>query len=139
MRFFFCFLITTFSFSAFAQPTQIIRGKAVDNESNFPIPGVKIEIFGTNDSIADFKVLTDLEGNFEIKNVGIGKYRLDAKSSLYEQNSTTITVNSGKENIVQISLIERYQEKEEVVVMARKKNEVINEMALISAQKFSVD
>lgn len=139
MRLFFCFLITAFSFSAFAQPTQIIRGKVVDNESDFPLAGVKIELFGMNDSIPDFKILTDLEGNFEIKNVGVGKYRLNAKSSLYEASSTTITVNSGKENIVQISLIERYQEKEEVVVLARKKNEVINEMALISAQKFSVD
>ena len=139
MRLFICFLITAFSFSAFAQPTQIIRGKVVDNESDFPLAGVKIQLFGMNDSIPDFKILTDLEGNFEIKNVGIGKYRLDAKSSLYEAKSTTITVNSGKETIVQISLIERYQEKEEVVVLARKKNEVINEMALISAQKFSVD
>ena len=139
MRLFFCFLITAFSFSAFAQPTQIIRGKVVDNESDFPLAGVKIQLFGMNDSIPDFKILTDLEGNFEIKNVGIGKYRLDAKSSLYEAKSTTITVSSGKESIVQISLIERYQEKEEVVVLARKKNEVINEMALISAQKFSVD
>ncbi len=139
MRVFFYFLITVFSFSAFAQPTQIIRGKVVDNESDFPLAGVKIQLFGMNDSIPDFKILTDLEGNFEIKNVGIGKYRLDAKSSLYEAKSTTITVSSGKETIVQISLIERYQEKEEVVVLARKKNEVINEMALISAQKFSVD
>ncbi len=139
MRLFFFFLITAFSFSAFAQPTQIIRGKVVDNESDFPLAGVKIQLFGMNDSIPDFKILTDLEGNFEIKNVGIGKYRLDAKSSLYEAKSTTITVSSGKESIVQISLIERYQEKEEVVVLARKKNEVINEMALISAQKFSVD
>ena len=139
MRLFFFFLITAFSFSAFAQPTQIIRGKVVDNESDFPLAGVKIQLFGMNDSIPDFKILTDLEGNFEIKNVGIGKYRLDAKSSLYEAKSTTITVSSGKETIVQISLIERYQEKEEVVVLARKKNEVINEMALISAQKFSVD
>ena len=139
MRLFFFFLITAFSFSAFAQPTQIIRGKVVDNESDFPLAGVKIQLFGMNDSIPDFKILTDLEGNFEIKNVGIGKYRLDAKSSLYEAKSTTITVSSGKESIVQISLIERYQEKEEVVVLARKKNEVINEMALIYAQKFSVD
>lgn len=139
MRFLFCFLITILSFGVFAQPTQIIRGKTVDNESNFPIPGIKIELFGTNDSIPDFKVLTDLEGNFVIKNVGLGKYRIDAKSSLYEVNSSTIIVNSGKETIVQISLIELYQEKEEVVVIARKKNEVINEMALISAQKFSVD
>jgi len=139
MRFFYCLFLSFFYFSALAQPTQIIRGKVVDNESNFPLAGVKIELFGSNDSIPDFKILTDLEGNFEIKNVGVGKYRLDSKSSLYEVNSTTITVNSGKETVVQISLIERYQEKEEVVVLARKKNEVINEMALISAQKFSVD
>jgi hypothetical protein len=139
MRFFYCLFLSFFCFSALAQPSQIIRGKVVDNESNFPLAGVKIELFGSNDSIPEFKILTDLEGNFEIKNVGVGKYRLEAKSSLYEANSTTITLNSGKETIIQISLIERYQEKEEVVVLARKKNEVINEMALISAQKFSVD
>ena len=139
MKYYFLLLTTLITFSLFAQPSQVVRGKVFDNESNFPLSGVKIEIFIVSDSISSYKTVTNLDGVFEILNVPVGKHRLDAKRSLYDSKSIIITVNSGKETVIQIPLSESYIEKEEIVVVARKKNEVINEMALISAQKFSVD
>lgn len=139
MKFYFTLFAFLISYIGFSQTTQVVRGKVVDNESNFPLPGIKIELFQGDDTLSQFKVITDNEGSFYFGVVPIGKYRLEAKSSLYDAKSTTINVNSGKESIVQVALNERYTEKEEVVIVGRKKNEVINEMALISAQKFSVD
>jgi len=139
MKFIFWVFLLFCSFSLFSQANQIIRGNVVDNESSFPLQGIKIELFGDNDSIPLFKVVSDIDGHFEFLNAPVGKYRLDAKNSLYDYFSTIIIVNSGKETVVQISLIEKFIEKDEIIVVARKKNEVINEMALISAQKFSVD
>jgi hypothetical protein len=57
---------------------------------------------------------------------------------LYDSKETTIEVNSGKETIVQVPMTESFVEKDAVTVTGRKKGEVINELALISAQQFSV-
>ncbi len=133
----FLFLLT--SLSLFAQhPTQNVRGKVVDNETNFPLINVKVEIID-NDSITKYRAITDDEGSFLISGIPVGKYVLTTKFNSYDPKSSSITVNSGKETVVQITMSETFVEMEEVVVVARKKNEVINEMALVSAQKFSVE
>tara|TARA_R110002072_G_scaffold251518_5_gene410420 strand:+ start:17170 stop:19611 length:2442 start_codon:yes stop_codon:yes gene_type:complete len=121
----------------FAQPSQNVRGQVFDSESHFPIPGAKIEIFKI-DSSYRLRTLSNLDGFFDVKNVPVGKYELVASFITYDSKSTTIEVTSGKELVLNIPLQESFLEKEEVTVTARKKGEVINELALISAQQFSV-
>lgn len=123
--------------TAFAQPTQDVRGKVFDSESQFPLTGVKIQIF-TSDSTAKYRAITDFDGLFTIANVPVGKHELTATYMTYDTKTITIEINSGKETIVQIPLQESFVEQKEVIVSARKKGEVINELALISAQQFSV-
>lgn len=140
MKLLFTFLSILFFSSIFAQqPLQTVRGKVFDNETNFPLTDAKVELFLLLDTVATYSIRTDAEGQFEILNVPVGKYRLDVTYPTHDSKSTTITVNSGKETVVQIAMVESYYEKVEVIVVARKKNEVLNEMALISAQKFSVE
>ncbi len=129
------FLVVNFSF---AQPMQNVRGKVVDSESQFPITGAKVEIF-TNDSTTKYRALTNIDGDFTIKDVPVGKHELTVKFLTYDSKSTTIEVRSGKESILNIPLQESFLEQEEVTVTARKKGQVINELALISAQQFSVE
>jgi len=131
---FFVFGIIT---GALGQPTQVVRGKVFDSESQFPLTGVRVEIF-TFDSISKFRALTDLQGKFTVKNVPVGKHELVAKYMTYDSKTITIEVNSGKQSIINIPLQESFLEHEEVTVTARKKGEVINELAFISAQQFSV-
>ena len=131
------FTILSFSFLA-QQPTQTVRGKIMDSETNFPLISAKIEIF-TSDSVKKYRILSDIDGNFELLNVPVGKHSLVVTLETYETKSQTIEVNSGRETILQIGLLEAYNEQEAVVVTARKKGEVINEMALLSAQQFSVE
>ena len=126
------------SLSVFAQPAQNVRGKVFDSETNFPLFNVKVEIIG-NDSVTKYRAVTDTEGLFELKNIPVGKYSLTTRLEMYDFKSTSIIVNSGKETVIQIPLNESFTQKEEVVVVGRRKNEVLNEMALISAQKFSVE
>jgi hypothetical protein len=127
-----------FSTFAFAQPTQTVRGKVYDSETNFPLFGAKIQIF-TPDSTKLFRALTNEEGQFIIENVPVGKHQLEVKIPTYDVKVVTIEVNSGKETVANIPVTERIIEQQEVKVTARKKGEVINEMALISAQQFSVE
>ncbi|MFT5582206.1 MAG: hypothetical protein ACI9G9_001471 [Psychromonas sp.] len=124
------------SFS-FSQYSQTVRGQAVDNDTRFPLIGVKIYIT-TEDSTKNYRALSDMDGNFIFENVILGKHALRAEMMTYDTKKVTIEVNSGKECIVNLTLSESFVEQQEVIVSARKKGQVINELALISAQQFSV-
>lgn len=118
---------------------QNVRGKVMDSETNFPLSGAKIEIDLKNESGVNYRAVTDAEGAFTIASVPVGKYTLTTKYIQYEAKSQTIEVSSGKELILNILLQEMVLNKDEVVVTGRKKGEIINELAVISAQQFSVE
>ncbi len=119
------------------QPTQTVRGKVFDSESQFPLVGAKVQIF-TSDSTKKYRVVTDFDGEFKIQNIPVGKHELTATILMYDAKTTTIEVNSGKETVLEIPMSESFVDQEAVVVTGRKKGEVINELALISSQQFSV-
>jgi hypothetical protein len=138
MKFLFGVIFISSIFLSFGQvPTQTVRGKVFDSETNYPLFGVKLEIDAKTET--PLRVASNEEGLFEIKNVPVGKYELTATYALYSSKTITIEVNSGKELIVNIPMSERISEKQEVKVLGRKKGEVLNEMAVISAQQFSVE
>jgi hypothetical protein len=125
-------------FMFFAQSTQIVRGKVIDSETHFPLQGAKIEIF-IGDSLRRLRAISDEQGQFLIENVPVGKYSLEVRFTSYEPKTVTIEITSGKETVIIIPIVEHIIEQKEVKVSARKKGEVLNEMALISAQQFSVE
>jgi len=140
----FFLLITLFLLSVatiFSQtPTQTIRGRITDSETSFPLVGAKVMILtGKPEEDQKYRVITNEAGDFEIKKVPVGKYQITANFPTYDSKTQTIEVNSGRELIVNISLIEKVVEGKEITVTARKKGEVLNEMALLSAQQFSVE
>lgn len=131
-------LIIFVSTLSYGQYVQTVRGKVFDNETKIPIVGAKIQIF-TSDSVQKLRAITDLDGTFEIKNVPIGKHELRTTYNTYESNIQTIVVITGKELVLEIPLMEAFQDQQEVQVTARKKGETINELGLVSAQQFSVE
>ncbi|MCH2223527.1 MAG: carboxypeptidase-like regulatory domain-containing protein, partial [Crocinitomicaceae bacterium] len=130
------FLLVSYS-SLSQQPTQVVRGQIVDSETRYPLTDVKVQIF-TEDSTLTLRSKTDIDGFFAISNVPIGKHQLLATYITYSAKEITIEVNSGKETVLDIPMQETILKKEEVTVLGRKRGEVINELALISAQQFSV-
>ena len=117
-------------------PTQAVRGSVFDNESKFPIVGAKVVLFSEGFSS---KTITDFDGLFLLENVPVGKHEIQVSYTLYSSNTLTVEVSSGKEVVVQVPLVEFISEQKEVVVHGRKRGEVLNELALISAQQFSVE
>jgi hypothetical protein len=111
----------------------------MDSETSFPLAGAKIEIDLKDANGVNYRAVSDGEGEFKIVNVPVGKYGLTTKCAQYEPKTQTIEISSGKELILSISLQELVTNKEEVVVTGRKKGEIINELAVISAQQFSVE
>src|SRR5690554_7918156 len=83
--------------------------------------------------------MTDLDGLFSFSEVPIGKYLLTTSYNSYLNNTQTVIVNSGKESVVNIRLVEDILTTEEINIVGSKRGEVNNDMALISARQFSVE
>ncbi len=126
--------IISISFSIYSQ--QTVKGKVVDLESQFPLPGVNVKFIN-----GDFNsgVATDINGNFKIENVPLGRKQIRFTFIGYTPHSQTIVVNSGKEVVINVSIEESTEMLESFEVSSNEKREVNNEMAIISAQQFSVE
>lgn len=131
----FFFLLSSLSILA-QTPTQTVRGKVFDSETNFPLNAVKISIEVNDGKL--YRTLSGMDGTWEIPKVPVGKYELTAAYGFYDSKAMTIEVSSGRELILQIPLQEKISNQNEVKVVTKKHGEVINEMALLSAQQFSV-
>lgn len=122
---------------AWSQITQTVRGTVVDEASLAPIPGAKVMILDTTQKL---RAITDLDGNFSIKDVPVGRISLNVSYIGYAPKTlTNLDLTSGKELVLNISLAEEITVTDEVVVTGRKKGEVSNDMATVSARNFSVE
>jgi hypothetical protein len=119
--------------------TQNIRGKVVDNETQFPLKAALVSLDINGDGATEFSAKTSDGGEFLLSEVPVGKYTLVISCDAYDSKSQTVELTSGKEQILTILLQERVNVKKEIVITGRKKGEVLNELAVISAQQFSVE
>jgi hypothetical protein len=125
---------------AFSQEelTQTIRGKVIDKDGKSEIPGVNILLF--EDSLKISGAVTDVNGNFRMENIPVGKYSLKATFLGYlSVNISSINVGSIKEVILNFSMEESAVKEKEVVIEGERKGEVRNDMAIVSARSFSPD
>jgi len=135
--FIFLSIIILFSGALSAQITQTIRGKIIDQESNFPLIGVNITV----SSVVDMPMgaSSDIDGSFRINNVPIGRQDLIVSYLGYQDVvMSDIIVSSAKEIILDIKMEETFTKLEEVTIVAKRNGEVLNEMATVSARAFSV-
>ena len=89
-------------FTAFAQNTQTIRGKVVDKESKSPLIGVVVSLYRDSSYVAG--AVSDLDGNYRLQNVTVGRYSVNFRFIGYQPASFPTIVNSGKENIIDVEL-----------------------------------
>ena len=117
--------------------TGVIRGKVTDKQSQIPIEGANIILIG----IENFGTITDVEGNFKLTNVPVGRQNIEVSFIGYESTFISeIEVTTGKDNILTISMSESYGTLDEVVLVssnAPNKAKPINNMAAVSARQFS--
>jgi hypothetical protein len=131
-------LLLVFSSASYAQDiTQNIRGKVVDSESKYALVGSKIRIISITSTT--YGAVCDDNGEFTLANIPIGKHILEITSLGYATREIAVTLTSGKELILTIDLEEEGITGDEVIVTGRKKGEILNKMATVSAQSFSVE
>ena len=136
----FALLITSllFTLNVSAQITQTIRGTISDAISQRPLPGASVVLLDTT----NFKgAATDLNGDFRIDDVPIGKVSLKVSFIGYEdQYLQNLVLSPSKQLVLNIQLQESINKVDVVVVRAeRDVSEPLNEMAMISARTFSVE
>lgn len=133
-------LITGLAFaeSNSAVYTQMVRGSIIDQDSKSPLIGVNVILLGSDPIVG---TSTDVDGNFRLEKVTIGRISLKLTCLGYEEKVIpNITVESGKECIVNAEMTESLEELTEIVVSGgRKRGEVLNEMALMSSRTFTVE
>jgi len=80
--------------------TQTIRGKVIDGDSEMPIVGANIVVSDTDPLLG---ASTDVNGNFRIEKVPVGRHQLEISSIGYENKTLpNILVGSGKEVVLTI-------------------------------------
>lgn len=128
------YLVLPFLLSA---QTQIIRGTIYDEDTRQPLIGATILVPNLETAIG---AVTDIDGNFELE-VPVGRHRLEFQYLGYEPYvMEDAIVNSAKELVLSIGLVEGTILTEEIVVTARKRgNDPLNALAVVSTRSFSVE
>ncbi len=118
--------------------TQIVRGVVSDKQSGSPLAGAVVSLRAAGQTLG---AATDVEGNFQIPNVPLGRQAFVIHFIGYaDQVLPNVEVTSGKEVVLRVFLEESLNTLDAVVVKAEAdKDKARNEMATISARSFNVE
>ncbi len=139
MRIVLSFVLIFLSSFLFSQElTQTIRGKIIDKEAKAELPGVNLILL--KDSAKVSAAVADVNGNFRMQDIPVGRYSLKANFIGYQPFFIAdVIVTSAREVILNIEMEESAVKMKEVVIAGAKKGEARNEMASVSARTFSVE
>ncbi len=117
---------------------QTVRGSVVDKISQTPIPGAVIQVMNIDPAMV---TTTDENGKFTFINVPVGKQSLNITYLGYKPSALqNLSVNSGKELVLNVNLEEDIKQMNEVEVTAKvQKNKPLNDMSTVSTRAFSVE
>ena len=122
------------------QLTQTIRGNVVDKISKTSLPGATVIVLNTDPIIG---ATTDPDGNFKLTKVPVGLHSIKISFIGYKELILpNITVNSGKEVVLNIPIEEDMIKMDEVVVSSEtsiEKNKPLNDLSVVSTRTFSVE
>ncbi|MCB0643197.1 MAG: carboxypeptidase-like regulatory domain-containing protein, partial [Phaeodactylibacter sp.] len=119
-------------------PTQSIRGTVLDEDTQLPLIGATVVVVNSEPLIG---TTTDLDGTFRLEQMPIGRVSLLVSFIGYSDKVLpNIEVNSAKEVVLDIALVEASVEMQEVDVTAtQKKGAVLNDLALVSSRSISAE
>ncbi len=131
------FIFSIFFLSTMAQ-TQVVKGKVNDAKSNSTLIGVTVIVANTDPLIG---TTTDLDGNFKIESVPIGRHELIFKYLGYKSTSIpNVMVTAGKEVILNVQMEESVKQLKQFVVTAdSEKDRPNNDLAKVSARTFDLE
>ncbi|MDR4988463.1 MAG: TonB-dependent receptor [Bacteroidales bacterium] len=118
--------------------TQNFRGRVLDAYTELPLPGATVIILGSDPLKG---ASTDTEGEFRFEHMPVG--RLDIQVSMMGYKSSVLQnllISSGRELVITVRLEEQVYMLSDVEVRPEiRKDQAINEMAMVSARSFTID
>ncbi len=136
----FLIIFLTCPLIAFSQvPTQSIKGRIADKNTLQPLPGANVYIL-LGDTLP-YGSTTDLDGNYKIENVPVGRHFVYCSYIGYEGwKSGYIELTSAKELVLNIQLTESAILADEIIIIGSKSgSEPLNEYVSLSARSFNVE
>lgn len=131
----FCLLTSTLKGQ---DPTQNIRGRIIDRESQYPVIGATVKVMKGEELIEG--ALSDADGYFRIVNIPVGRYTLWIEYLGYEKlTMDNIIVTTGKETLLQLEMTEKVQELKVAVVKGISTFETVNELGVVSNRSFNAE
>jgi hypothetical protein len=130
-------LLLAGAFSLHAQ-TSAVRGRVLDQQAETPLIGATVQVVDVQPALGG---TTDADGNFNIKDVPVGRHTLRITYLGYnDQTVPNVLVTAGKEVQLNLRLEESLATLSEVVVRAQAdKDKPTNELATISARQFNTE
>ena len=129
-----------FSMSVFGQEefTQSIKGNIIDKDAEYPLIGVNVVLVSSD---GEYGTATDIDGNFKLSNVPVGRQALQISYIGYKTTTLpNILVGTGKETVLSIQMEEDLTKLDEVVITAQQdKRKAVNEMATISTRSMTME
>lgn len=123
----------------YAQTTvQTIKGTILDKDTKQPLIGATVLVTSLESRPG---AVTDLDGNFELSGVPTGRHQLEFSYVGYAPFVIEdAIVNSAKELVLNVELVETSITTGEVVISARTHgNAPLNELAMVSTRSFSAE
>ncbi len=133
-------LICLVAFTLPAQTlTQTVRGKVIDTDAKYPLPGVTVLLLDQGDGKL-IGTTTDADGFFRLAKVPLGRNSLRFSFMGYKEVMlSNLILTSSKELVLEVSMEEMAISLGDVEVRATRTGEAQNEMAIVSARAFSVE
>lgn len=121
-----------------AQLTQTVRGNVTDKETNGELIGATVVVLNSEPLKG---ATTDLDGNFRIEDVPVGRHTIRISYTGYKEVVIPdVIVNSAKEVVLKIAMEEDIVQTGEVVVTAKSDpGKTNNELVQISGRSFTID
>ncbi len=121
---------------------QVLRGSVIDKESQAPLGEAQVRIISEDfkDSIREIR--TDKDGRFTCLNAWVGRNTVEVSVPEYSNyNATGISLSSGKEGVLFITLEKEFIERMSTVTLKAKQQQgqANNDAAIISTRLFTVD
>lgn len=131
-------LFNIYIVTAQTQITGTIKGQVLDQANGEPLPFTTVQILETNPIIGG---VTDLDGNFQLSKVPVGRYTIKISSVGYENYLIKeLLVTSGKDVVINVNLKESFVNLHEVIVTPGiNKLKTVNDLAGINARMLSVE
>ncbi len=131
-------LISILTMTTSIAQTGVIKGLVIDKQSESPLVGATVELLNSEQVNG---VITDIDGYFTLANVPFGRQSIRVSYIGFESITIpNIVVTSGKEAVINVALIESFDQLDEVIITSEtSKAQAINKLTSVSARQFGLE